>query len=61
MKFEEAKKLTKGSVVRVKLTGKPLHVVDVKVQLKDLSWGYPKDACYLLLEDGNWFHHKEVE
>ena len=52
MTYQNAKRLHNEDEVTVKKTKRILHVVEVENVLS-------KDV-YLMLEDGNWYHHVEV-
>lgn len=58
MKVQNAYKLHNEDEVKVKKTKEILRVVKTEVVFKDKT--KEPERVYILLEDGNWYNHKDI-
>ena len=52
MTYTAAKKLKENNIITVKKTSKQLCIADIDLREKD---------CYVLGNDGNVYHHRELQ
>lgn len=52
MTYTAAKKLRENNIIRVKKTSEELCIKDIDLREKD---------CYVLGNDGNVYHHRELQ
>lgn len=59
MKYEHARNLHNEDQVIVRKTGQVLMVVETRLAAPEKTAGQAP-AVLVMLDDGNWYHHREI-